>query len=196
MKFLGGVEVTQGSDRLKSDRLVVNFSDEDRVIHRAQALDNVDLVDERGHPGAGHDRRHHGQRRPPSHLPPPRPVAASRPHAAAGGGGAGRGPHDDAGAERPARAQAPALGRARLRVRRQGQAGGADRAEGHPVHHGSDPAGQGRPADPRVQALRGQDRPRHRPGHDHRVHEGRVVRARPPEGHLAARAVRREPRRR
>jgi LPS export ABC transporter protein LptC/lipopolysaccharide transport protein LptA len=43
MKFLGGVEVTQGSDRLKSDRLVVNFSDEDRVIHRAQALDNVDL---------------------------------------------------------------------------------------------------------------------------------------------------------
>lgn len=43
MKFLGGVEVTQGGDRLKSDRLVVNFSDEDRVIHRAQALDNVDL---------------------------------------------------------------------------------------------------------------------------------------------------------
>ena len=43
MKFLGGVEVTQGSDRLKSQRLVVNFSDEDRVIHRAQALDDVDL---------------------------------------------------------------------------------------------------------------------------------------------------------
>ena len=43
MKFLGGVEVTQYEDRLKSDRLVVNFSDEDRVIHRAQALDNVDL---------------------------------------------------------------------------------------------------------------------------------------------------------
>ena len=43
MKFLGGVEVTQGSDRLKSDRLVVNFSDADRVIHRAQALDDVDL---------------------------------------------------------------------------------------------------------------------------------------------------------
>jgi lipopolysaccharide export system protein LptA len=30
MKFLGGVELTQGRDRLKSDRLVVNFSDEDR----------------------------------------------------------------------------------------------------------------------------------------------------------------------
>ena len=43
LKFLGGVEVTQGHDRLESDRLVVNFSEEDRVIHRAQALDNVDL---------------------------------------------------------------------------------------------------------------------------------------------------------
>jgi LPS export ABC transporter protein LptC/lipopolysaccharide transport protein LptA len=43
LKFLGGVEVTQGSDRLTSNRLVVNFSDEDRVIHRAQALDDVDL---------------------------------------------------------------------------------------------------------------------------------------------------------
>ena len=43
LKFLGGVEVTQGHDRLKSDRLVVNFSEEDRVIHRAQALDDVDL---------------------------------------------------------------------------------------------------------------------------------------------------------
>jgi LPS export ABC transporter protein LptC/lipopolysaccharide transport protein LptA len=43
LKFLGGVEVTQGKDRLKSQRLVVNFSDEDRVIHRAQALDDVDL---------------------------------------------------------------------------------------------------------------------------------------------------------
>jgi LPS export ABC transporter protein LptC/lipopolysaccharide transport protein LptA len=43
LKFLGGVEVTQGSDRLTSDRLVVNFAAEDRVIHRAQALDDVDL---------------------------------------------------------------------------------------------------------------------------------------------------------
>jgi lipopolysaccharide export system protein LptA len=43
MKFLGHVEVTQGSDRLKADRLVVNFSDEDRVIHRAQAIDDVEL---------------------------------------------------------------------------------------------------------------------------------------------------------
>jgi LPS export ABC transporter protein LptC/lipopolysaccharide transport protein LptA len=43
LKFLGRVEVTQGADRLKADRLVVNFSDEDRVIHRAQALDNVEL---------------------------------------------------------------------------------------------------------------------------------------------------------
>lgn len=43
LKFLGGVEVTQGADRLKSDRLVVNFAAEDRVIHRAQALDDVQL---------------------------------------------------------------------------------------------------------------------------------------------------------
>lgn len=43
LKFLGGVEVTQGSDRLISDRLVVNFAEEDRVIHRAQALDDVEL---------------------------------------------------------------------------------------------------------------------------------------------------------
>lgn len=43
LKFLGGVEVTQGGDRLKADRLVVNFSDEDRVIYRAQALDDVEL---------------------------------------------------------------------------------------------------------------------------------------------------------
>jgi lipopolysaccharide transport protein LptA/LPS export ABC transporter protein LptC len=43
LKFLGGVEVTQGSDRLKSQRLVVNFAAEDRVIHRAQALDDVQL---------------------------------------------------------------------------------------------------------------------------------------------------------
>ena len=43
LRFLGGVEVTQGSDRLKSDRLVVNFSDEDRTISRAQALDDVEM---------------------------------------------------------------------------------------------------------------------------------------------------------
>jgi LPS export ABC transporter protein LptC/lipopolysaccharide transport protein LptA len=43
LRFLGGVEVTQGKDRLKSDRLVVNFSDEDHVIHRAQAIDDVEL---------------------------------------------------------------------------------------------------------------------------------------------------------
>ena len=43
LKFLGGVEVTQGNDRLKSERLVVNFAAEDRVIHRAQALDNVEV---------------------------------------------------------------------------------------------------------------------------------------------------------
>ena len=43
LKFLGGVEVTQGSDRLKSERLVVNFAPEDRIIHRAQAIDDVQL---------------------------------------------------------------------------------------------------------------------------------------------------------
>jgi lipopolysaccharide transport protein LptA/LPS export ABC transporter protein LptC len=43
LKFLGGVDVTQGNDRLKSQRLVVNFAAEDRVIHRAQALDDVEL---------------------------------------------------------------------------------------------------------------------------------------------------------
>jgi lipopolysaccharide transport protein LptA len=43
LKFLGGVEVTQGNDRLKSERLVVNFAAEDRIIHRAQALDDVEL---------------------------------------------------------------------------------------------------------------------------------------------------------
>jgi LPS export ABC transporter protein LptC/lipopolysaccharide transport protein LptA len=43
LRFLDGVEVTQGKDRLKADRLVVNFSDEDHVIHRAQALDDVEV---------------------------------------------------------------------------------------------------------------------------------------------------------
>ncbi len=43
MKFLGGVEVVQGSDRLKAQRLVVNFAEPDHVVYRAQALDDVDL---------------------------------------------------------------------------------------------------------------------------------------------------------
>ena len=43
LRFLGGVEVTQGNDRLKSDRLFVNFSDAEKTIYRAQAIDDVEL---------------------------------------------------------------------------------------------------------------------------------------------------------
>jgi LPS export ABC transporter protein LptC/lipopolysaccharide transport protein LptA len=43
LRFLGGVEVRQGADRLKADRLFVNFSDEEQSIYRAQAIEDVDL---------------------------------------------------------------------------------------------------------------------------------------------------------
>ena len=43
MRFIGNVEITQGTDRLKADRLLVNFSATDRVIYRAQAIDGVEV---------------------------------------------------------------------------------------------------------------------------------------------------------
>lgn len=43
LRFLGGVEVRQGADRLTADRLFVNFSDEEQVVYRAQAIEDVDL---------------------------------------------------------------------------------------------------------------------------------------------------------
>src|SRR5262249_51272661 len=43
LKFLGVVEVTQANDRLTADRLLVNFSPEEKVIYRAQAIDDVDV---------------------------------------------------------------------------------------------------------------------------------------------------------
>lgn len=43
MRFIGNVEITQGTDRLKAERLLVNFSDTDRVIYRAQAIDSVEV---------------------------------------------------------------------------------------------------------------------------------------------------------
>ena len=43
MKFLDGVEVTQGRDRLKSQRYLVNFGEDEASVYRAQAVDDVEM---------------------------------------------------------------------------------------------------------------------------------------------------------
>ena len=90
LKFLGGVEVTQGRDRLKSDRLSVNFSPQDRTVSRAQALDDVELwtsgdtqVPGMKSPTAGHGPRHLECRRLDMWFRPDRTLqqAVAGPHA-------------------------------------------------------------------------------------------------------------------
>jgi lipopolysaccharide transport protein LptA/LPS export ABC transporter protein LptC len=43
LKFVGGVEVVQGSDRLTAGRLLVNVADDTHAVYRAQAMDDVNL---------------------------------------------------------------------------------------------------------------------------------------------------------
>jgi LPS export ABC transporter protein LptC/lipopolysaccharide transport protein LptA len=43
LKFVGHVEVTQGNDRLKAQRFLVNLGDDHQTIYRAQAQDDVDF---------------------------------------------------------------------------------------------------------------------------------------------------------
>lgn len=43
LKFAGGVDVTQGGDRLRAGRFVMNMTEDHQSVYRAQALDDVDL---------------------------------------------------------------------------------------------------------------------------------------------------------
>ena len=183
LKFLGGVEVTQGNDRLKSDRLVVNFAPEDRVIHRAQAIDDVELwtsgatqVPGMTQATTGSGARHLKCRRLDLWFRPDRTLQQ-----------AVAGPNADLtllpGPKDPPERKRLRVGRAGLRLRRQGPPRGAHGPEEHRLHHGSDPAGQGRAAHAGVQAVRGQDRSRDGPGHHDRVPEGRGLLPRAPARH-------------
>src|SRR5687767_1347129 len=43
LKFIDQVEVVQGGDRLTAGRFLVNIADDTQAVHRAQAVDNVNL---------------------------------------------------------------------------------------------------------------------------------------------------------
>jgi LPS export ABC transporter protein LptC/lipopolysaccharide transport protein LptA len=53
MKFLGGVEITQGADRLKAQRYLVNLGEDETSIYRAQAVEDVEMWTAAGTPLPG-----------------------------------------------------------------------------------------------------------------------------------------------
>ena len=81
MKFLGGVEVDPGPRPAQVGSPGRELLGRGPGHPSRPGPGQRGPVDERRHPGSGDDRRDDGERAAPSHLPPPRPVAASRPHA-------------------------------------------------------------------------------------------------------------------